>query len=72
MNTTPQTTPDKLAHSIDESCAIAGVGRTYIYNAIAAGDLTARKAGRRTLILRSELEAWLTGLPTATEAIKST
>lgn len=55
MNTTPQTTPDKLAHSIDESCAIAGVGRTYIYNAIAAGDLTARKAGRRTLILRSDL-----------------
>ena len=68
MSTEPQNSPDKLAHSIDESCAIAGVGRTYIYNAIASGDLTARKAGRRTLILRSELEAWLAGLPTATEA----
>ena len=68
MNSTPQTTPDKLAYSIDESCEIAGVGRTYIYTAIAAGDLTARKAGRRTLILRSDLEAWLAGLPTATEA----
>ncbi len=68
MNTKTQTLPDKLAHSIDESCAIAGVGRTYIYNAIASGDLTARKAGRRTLILHSELEAWLAGLPTATAA----
>ena len=68
MSTKPQNSPDKLAHSIDESCAIAGVGRTYIYNAIAAGDLTARKAGRRTLILRSDLEAWLAGLPIATAA----
>ena len=67
MNTTP-TTPDKLAYSIDEVCAIAGVGRTYIYNAIAAGDLTARKAGRRTLILRSDLEAWLAGLPAVEKA----
>ncbi len=66
MKTKPQI-PDRLAHSIDESCAIAGVGRTYIYSAIAAGDLTARKAGRRTLILRSDLEAWLADLPTATE-----
>jgi excisionase family DNA binding protein len=67
MDTNPQTNPDKLAHSVDESCAIAGVGRSYLYGAIAAGDLTARKAGRRTLILRSDLEAWLTGLPTAAE-----
>ncbi len=68
MNTKTQTPPDKLAHSIDESCAIAGIGRSSIYSAIAAGDLTARKAGRRTLILHSDLEAWLAGLPTATEA----
>ncbi len=68
MNNQLQSPPDKLAHSIDESCAIAGVGRSFIYAAIAAGDLTARKAGRRTLILRSDLEAWLAGLPTATEA----
>ena len=68
MNATPQTPPDRLAHSVDESCAIAGVGRSYLYAAIAAGDLTARKAGRRTLILRSDLKAWLAGLPTATEA----
>ena len=67
MNTTP-TTPDKLAYSIDEVCAIAGVGRTYIYNAISACDLTARKAGRRTLILRSDLEAWLAGLPAVEKA----
>ncbi len=68
MNNEIESPPDKLAHSIDESCAIAGVGRSFIYAAIAAGDLTARKAGRRTLILHSDLEAWLAGLPTATEA----
>ena len=66
MNTTP-TTPDKLAYSIDDWCATADVGRTFIYQEIAAGRLIARKAGRRTLILDSDGRAWLAGLPAVSE-----
>jgi excisionase family DNA binding protein len=51
--------------SIPEACEIAGVGRTRIYAAIAAGDLIARKFGRRRIILRSDLLRFLENLPTS-------
>jgi excisionase family DNA binding protein len=49
--------------SIAEACAMAGIGRTKIYQAIADGRLRARKCGKRTLILRDDLHAFLTALP---------
>ena len=49
--------------SIAEACTIAGIGRTKIYEAIADGRLTARKFGKRTLILRGDLQAFLSSLP---------
>ena len=55
----------RLGRSIDESCHASGIGRTKIYEAIGAGELTARKCGRRTVILPRDLEAWLTNLPVA-------
>jgi len=54
---------DRLAFSIDESAIRAGVCRDKIYDAINAGRLRARKNGRRTLILASDLEAYLNDLP---------
>ena len=48
----------------EEACAMAGIGRTKIYEAIANGKLTARKCGKRTLILREELRQFLASLPT--------
>ena len=57
---------DKLAYSIPEVQAKAGLGRDTIYDAIRNGHLVARKHGRRTLILASELEAYLAQLPTFT------
>lgn len=51
--------------SISEACAIAGVGKTKIYEAIATGDLIARKLGKRRIILRDDLRAFLAALPTA-------
>ena len=53
----------KLGLSIDESCEISGVGRTKIYEAIGTSKLIARKVGRRTVILRKDLETWLENLP---------
>lgn len=52
-----------LAHSIDEVARLANCGRTTIYAAINARALTARKIGRRTVILNADLQHWLTSLP---------
>ena len=52
--------------SISEACAMAGIGRTKIYQAITDGSLKARKCGKRTLILRDELRHFLASLPSAT------
>jgi excisionase family DNA binding protein len=51
--------------SVTEACAIAGIGRTKIYEAISSGALKARKFGKRRIILRSDLHAFLVGLPEA-------
>ncbi len=57
--------PLKLGLSIEESCQAAGIGRTKIYEAIGSGELIAKKAGRRTIILPKHLEAYLESLPAA-------
>jgi excisionase family DNA binding protein len=49
--------------SVAEACAIAGIGRTKLYEAIGEGSLVARKFGKRRLILRDDLRAFLAGLP---------
>ena len=53
-----------LALGIIEAARAAGVGRSTVFDEINAGRLKARKAGRRTLILREDLQAWLAALPT--------
>jgi excisionase family DNA binding protein len=50
--------------SVAEACAIAGIGRTKIYEAISDGRLVARKLGKRRLILRDDLQKFLSELPT--------
>lgn len=49
--------------SLLEACKVAGLGRTTVYQAIADGQLVARKVGKRTLILRQDLHRFLTALP---------
>ncbi len=53
-----------LTVTIPEAVKATGMSRTSIYEALKRGDLTARKAGRRTLILFADLEAYLANLPT--------
>ena len=49
----------KIAVTIPEAIKASGMSRTGIYEALKRGDLTARKAGRRTLIICADLEAYL-------------
>jgi excisionase family DNA binding protein len=52
----------KLALSIPEFCAAVGIGRSRTYEEIKAGRLRVLKCGRRTLISRDAVTAWLSGL----------
>lgn len=51
-----------LTLSIDQAQEASGLGRTKLYELLRSGQLPARKLGKRTLILRSDLEAFLSNL----------
>ena len=51
------------AMTISEFCETYHVGRTFLYQEIKAGRLSARKAGSKTLILTSEADRWARALP---------
>jgi hypothetical protein len=53
----------KLAYSIDEFAARAGLGRTKIYEEISAGRLVVRRVGRRRIILAGDGASYLESLP---------
>ena len=54
---------DCAAYSVPQVMAKIGVGRDKLYHLIREGKLPARKLGRKTLILASDLEAFLEALP---------
>jgi excisionase family DNA binding protein len=62
MNT-PASDLQREGLSILEASAVAGIGRTKIYEAISEGRLKARKFGKRTIVLRADLQTFLSGLP---------
>jgi excisionase family DNA binding protein len=51
--------------SISQAAEVSGVGRTKIFEFIGAGTLPARKVGKRTIVLRQDLMAFLENLPRA-------
>ena len=52
-----------IAITIPEAVKLSGMSRTAIYEALKRQDISARKAGRRTLISFADLEAYLASLP---------
>ena len=59
----PRVLINGIWYNIPEVMARVGVGRDKLYRLIREGKLPARKLGRKTLILRSDLEAFLESLP---------
>lgn len=49
--------------SIADTCKLVGISRRTVYRMIARGDLSPGKAGKRTIIRRSELEELIFGQP---------
>ena len=52
-----------IAVTIPDAVKLSGCSRTALYEALKRGDLSARKAGRRTLISFADLQAYLASLP---------
>ena len=57
------TTLPKAAYSVPEAMCVLGLCRDSVYKLIRDNKLPARKIGRRTIVLASDLEAFLKALP---------
>ena len=55
--------PEPIALTDSEAIAASRLSRSELYRAFQRGDLSAKKHGRRTLIMRDELTRYLTNLP---------
>jgi len=65
QDNTPITAPlaaAPAAQSVEAFAADNGISRSAAWTEIAAGRLTARRTGRRTLILREDAERWRASL----------
>jgi hypothetical protein len=54
----------RLAVAIEDAPTVTGAKRARIFQAVRAGELTIRKAGRSSLVEITELQRWLHSLPT--------
>ena len=57
-----ETQADRLAFSLADAASAIGVGKSTLHELIATGQLPVRKFGRRSLVLREDLEDYLQGL----------
>jgi excisionase family DNA binding protein len=51
------TRPEPVTHTINDTCAALGLGRTRIYELLADGSLESARVGRRRLVTRRSIEA---------------
>ena len=58
------------ALSIQQVLDLTGISRPTFYNHVKAGRLVARKLGRRTIVMASDLEQYLESLPRLHEITK--
>ena len=55
--------PNIVAFGVTDAARYAALGRSTLYNAISAGELRAHKIGKRTIVMRDDLHAWLVSHP---------
>jgi len=60
----PTVTPIPLNFTVEEFLQANRIGRTKFYELVHQGVIRIIKVGRRTLIPRAEMEAWIYRLPT--------
>ncbi|MEQ8817864.1 MAG: helix-turn-helix domain-containing protein [Thalassobaculum sp.] len=53
------TTPERVAVSVEDAAAMVGIGRTTLYAAMGSGSLPSLKIGKRRLIRVDALKAWI-------------
>lgn len=54
----------EISVSVKRACELVGCGRTFLYAAVAAGELPARKHGKKTVFLVEDLMRWVRSWPT--------
>jgi excisionase family DNA binding protein len=57
--TVPDRLTDRLAYSVEEAAQITGLSRDLLYDQMRTGQLAYLKVGRRRIITRQHLEAFL-------------
>jgi ribosomal protein L25 (general stress protein Ctc) len=62
----------RIAYPIEEAAVVAGVARSRMFEAVRTKKITARKAGRATIIEHHELVAYVRSLPTVGKQSPST
>ncbi len=51
-----------ICYTVDQACTVTGIGKTKIYEALDSGLLPAKKWGKRTIILKTDLQKFINGL----------
>jgi excisionase family DNA binding protein len=64
LTSASKTQVERLAFTLTDAASAIGVGKSTLHELIATGKLPVRKLGRRSLVLREDLEAYLQALPT--------
>lgn len=56
-------TQNPIAVTVDDAVKISGMSRSALYVALKRGEIAAKKAGGRTIILVADLKSYLVSLP---------
>lgn len=60
-----------LAYTVRDAARVTGLARTRLYELASQGNITFRRAGRRTVILADDLRSLLASLPPAPIRVKT-